>query len=387
MRIAFVSKWSAGNVHAWSGTPYFMCAALRKFGYEVTEIGPFKVPASVFHRAKRRLYRLAGMHYDYERHADVARSYSRQVQQAVDGGSFDLIVSPSSIPLAYLDIRQPVVFWTDSTFASLVGFYPGPWSNLAAETVIQGNRLEGRALKNCNLCAYSSDWAARSAIDDYGTDESRIAVIPFGANLDPVPTRDEVESAIAQRQTDCCRLLFIGVDWQRKGGDLVVETASLLIEAGLKVQVDVVGCEPAGSVPDFVVRHGFISKASEQGREALKSLLLESHFLFVPSLAECYGLVFAEASAHGLPSLARATGGIPTVVQDGVNGQSFPLTAPAADYARHIESEMADPIRYRTSARRSRADYEERLSWDAAVEAFDQHVRPLLNGKATDRLS
>lgn len=389
MRIAFVSKWSPGNVHAWSGTPFFMCGALRNFGYDVTEIASLQLPASIYHRAKRRVYRWLGKYYDYERHPSVARGYAKQVQQALGQGQFDLVVSPSSIPLAYLDSEVPMVFWTDATFFAMIGFYPGNWSNLAQESIKQGNDLEGRAVRNSSLCAYSSDWAAQSAIADYGTETSRVAVIPFGANLDPVPSREEVDNAIGNRSSHCCRLLFIGVEWHRKGGDLVVETAKLLVAAGLKVQVDVVGCEPVGDSPDFVIRHGFISKASADGRDQLKSLLFESHFLFVPSMAECYGLVFAEASAHGLPSLARAAGGIPTVVRNGVNGQAFPVHAPATEYARYIQEQIADVSEYRALANRARREYEERLSWDAAVRAFDQLVKPLVKGKecCADRLS
>ena len=97
----------------------------------------------------------------------------------------------------------------------------------------------------------------------------------------------------------------------------MLEIATELNQRGIPTELHVVGCEPPLATPDFVVRHGFISKKSEQGAALYDQLLMESHFLVIPSMAECYGLAFAEASSFGLPSLATRVGGIPTVVVDG----------------------------------------------------------------------
>lgn len=358
-----------------------MYSALRRFGYEVTLIGTNQSTHSLFHKVKRRLYNLIGKHYDYERDPTLARKFSSRVQQALEQGQFDLVLSPSSVPLAYLNTQLPKVFWTDATFASLTNFYPGNWSRLSTETRKQGNALESLAIRNSDACFYASDWAAQSALHDYQGGADQVAVIPFGANLDQTPLREEVLQAIANRPMDICRLLFIGVEWHRKGGDLVIETASLLQAAGVNVRVDVVGCEPVGEMPDFVVKHGFISKATDEGRNKLKDLLLSSHFLFVPSMAECYGLVFAEAAAHGLPSLARAAGGIPTVVKNGVNGQTFSMEAGAQDYVDYVKNKMKNPAAYQDSAKHARMDFEERLNWDAAIQTFDHLVKPLMKSK------
>jgi glycosyltransferase involved in cell wall biosynthesis len=378
MRIAFVSKWGPDNIHAWSGTPYFMCAALRQHGFDVKEIGPLKFKHSFAQKVKRRIYKLVNRHYDIERHPDIAKSYAQQVQKVLDQEPFDLIISPSSIPIAYLKAQIPIVFWTDATFASMVGFYPGNWSSLATETLRQGNALERRAIQTASLCAYSSGWAADSAMRDYAAAPDKVACIPFGANFQQAPQQNIVETAIARRSTRLCKLLFIGVEWLRKGGDLVIETANLLRTAGVDVQVDIVGCDPIGPTPDFVIKHGFISKSDPEGRIKLQTLLLDAHFLFVPSLAECYGLVFAEASAHGVPSIARAVGGIPSVIRNGANGQIFDVEAPASEYAAYIRTTFLDSNRYQTAARQSRIEFDTRLNWTTAINAFAIRAQTLV---------
>jgi glycosyltransferase involved in cell wall biosynthesis len=251
--------------------------------------------------------------------------------------------------------------------------------NFSQAALEHGNLLQQLSLKKAALSIFCSDWAAETAIENYQVDQSRIKVLPFGANLLEIPTPEEISTAIEQRsQASGCRLLFMGVDWERKGGDLVLATAEILHRSGTKVSVDIVGCQPPGAVPDYVHTHGFISKSTAVGRAKIKSLLLAAHYLFVPSIAECYGLVFAEASAFGVPSLARATGGIPSAVSNGINGWAFDIDASPTAYAGYITGQLASQGTYRASALRARQFYEERLNWRVAIDTLES----LLTGLA-----
>jgi len=46
-------------------------------------------------------------------------------------------------------------------------------------------------------------------------------IMPFGANFETLPPREIVEE---RKKSDRCKLLFVGTDWQRKGGDIAFET-------------------------------------------------------------------------------------------------------------------------------------------------------------------
>ncbi len=60
-------------------------------------------------------------------------------------------------------------------------------------------------------------------------------------------------------------------------------------------------------------------------RDDLPELIAISDVMFLLSEKEAFGLVLLEALACGLPSIATAVGGIPEVVEDGVNGFLVPL--------------------------------------------------------------
>src|SRR5207237_7156448 len=161
---------------------------------------------------------------------------------------------------------------------------------------------------------------------------------PFGANVDrdDVPKNDEV---LSRRVTGGhgLNLLFLGVDWKRKGGEIAFEALLDLERRGIDAQLTVCGCVPP---PEF--RHArmhvipFLDKNDKAQRERFVDLLWASDLLFVPTRADCSPIVFSEASAYGLPIVSTATGGVPEIVHDGENGILLPRSARGAEYAERI---------------------------------------------------
>src|SRR6185436_3482760 len=98
----------------------------------------------------------------------------------------------------------------------------------APVSLARGHAMEQRAIDRAALAIYSSDWAASSAIARYHADRNKVKVVPFGANIEESRTLEEVRAMIAARPRDVCRLLFVGVGWERKGGDIAIEVARLL---------------------------------------------------------------------------------------------------------------------------------------------------------------
>lgn len=117
-------------------------------------------------------------------------------------------------------------------------------------------------------------------------------------------------------------------------------------------------------------------------REELSRILLETDIFLLPSILEGQPLVIVEAMAHGCPIVSTAVGGIPELIQHGVNGL---LCAPAdADcLAENICKLLEEPhlrIRLGDAARIS---YEQGPFHIAAVTAkfvsiYDDAIR-LLN--------
>jgi glycosyltransferase involved in cell wall biosynthesis len=368
VKVAYVTTYDASNPNSWSGTGHYIAKSLERQGVDVAYIGPLEDRGGILLGARRAAVRLLrGRRILRERDARVARGYAVQVEQRLKGLDADWILSPGSIPIAELRVATPIAFWTDATFAQMVGVYP-EFRKLAGASVKAGNILEQHALTRASLAIYASEWAARSAMNDYGADPAKVRVVPFGANMPAEYDLAEIERIIAQRGRDVCRLLFVGVDWERKGGDLALAIVARLHDAGIRAELTIVGAKPdiPPAMRDIVKTAGFIPKDTTYGKSTMERLFAESHFLLLPTRAECFGIVMAEASSFGVPSIASDVGGIPGVIREGVNGFMFPLESIVDDAATRIAELWGDRERYDALCRSALEESRARLNWDVA---------------------
>lgn len=381
MKLAYVTTYDARNLkgsNEWSGTGYYIAEALKNQSLSIEYIGPLKdgLTWRSIHKLKRQYYTLFSKK-NYQKDADTLtlKSYANQVKNRLKSTKSDIVFSATVNPITYLECRQPIVFWADGTFANIQNFYP-VYSNLPQQVIKDWHQMEKLALQKCRLAIYSSDWAAKSAIYDYGVDSNKVKVVPFGANIEHLLTFETVKEAIESRSRDRCKLLFLGVDWVRKGGNVAYQVAEKLNQAGLKTELTIVGCQPLVNkpLPDFVKSLGYISKAAVAGKKQIQDLVLESHFLILPTLADCTPVVFCEANALGVPCLSTTVGGIPTMIRNDVNGRLFDKNADIDEYCNYITDLFTNYASYKNLALSAFHEYESRLNWRVA----GQQVKNLL---------
>ncbi|HEY5752784.1 MAG TPA: glycosyltransferase family 4 protein [Chthoniobacterales bacterium] len=366
MKIAYLTTYDASDANAWSGSGNYILRTLRDNGFQIECVGNLREKNVFPLKVKQAFYAFVfGKKYRIDREPAILKDYAAQFEKRLAAVDYDMAFSPGTIPLAYLKTEKPMAFWTDATFASMIDFYP-QFTNLCNETIRSGNWMEQLALSKCRVAIYSSEWAANTAIRNYDVDPAKVKVVPFGANIICNRSFGDISKIIDDKSFDVCKLLFLGVDWQRKGGDKALAVAELLTKRGIKTELHVAGCDPPAGLPGFVKLHGFISKNTEEGNKQLERLMSDSHFLILPSRAECYGVVFAEASSFGLPSLATNVGGIPAVVRDGINGQTFPLDEDPEKYCDYIERYLSSKQEYAELALSSFKEYSTRLNWASA---------------------
>lgn len=377
MRIAYTTTFDANDVHNWSGTPYYMSRALAATGDAIDYIGNLQRKLPPFFKMKQIWKKYIAHQRESPRfNTYTAKYYSTQVAQRLSDSTAEVVLSPLINPIAYLDCQKPIVLWTDSLYAALTGFYSAFFAH-SESSIKQGNMITSECLSRCKLAIFSSDWAANSALQFYGADKNKVKVVPFGANIESHPGDDAIRHIINHRVRDKIKLLFLAKSWERKGGDIVLNVAKALHEGGYPVELSIVGITPPQlePIPSYVKCLGFISKHSPEGKNKLRQLLEETHFLFVPSRAEAYGIVFCEANAFGVPCLTTYVGGIGTIIKDDINGKSFALDAPIQVYCDYIVNLMADTSRYHSLALSSYNEYQTRLNWQVAIQSVRKLIK------------
>lgn len=372
-RVAIITPGDLEDRKNWSGIPHFIYKALQQHFDEVVPLGPYKSELflsravnSLNYRLSRKLdstlMALFKQRYLYDQNIVLSKLYSvyfdRQLQEK---GPFDLIIAPSAhIAVWLLKSKVPVFIITDATLYLLTGYYDF-FSNLSKISKNEIHMIERKGFEKATYGIFSSQWAADSAINDYKIDTDKIKVIPFGANIETEPLRQDIF-----RQDFSYKLLFLGVDWGRKGGAIAFECLTELVNAGINVKLTICGC-----VPPEEFRHEnlevipFLDKNDPAGYSRLIGLMKEADFMLMPTRADCTPVVFCEASAYGTPSITTDTGGVGAVVEDGINGFKLSFEAQGKDYAELIANIYADKPAYRRLSKSTREKYENELNWGA----------------------
>jgi glycosyltransferase involved in cell wall biosynthesis len=378
IHIAFISALDAKNKKSWSGIPYYMARALEKQSAKVSYLGPANpILALFFGKAISFLaQKILGKRFDYIHSKRISKAYSKIFSSKLRENDYNVIVAPAaSSCIANLKTDIPIIYTSDCTFNNVLNYYPA-YTDLTKASTKQGLEIEKKTIEKSAIVTFPSAWAANSAIKDYNKDLSKVHVFPYGANIDKAPEKEKV---LSKKKGKTCRLLFLGVMWERKGGNIAFDTLKELINAGIEAELTVCGCVPPKSyVHEKMKVIPFLNKNDEKDYKAFCDLLLNSDFLILPSRKECFGIAFCEASAFGLPSLAANTGGIAGAIKEGVNGFLLPLEAAGKDYAKIIANIFNDDQYYYNLVKSSRDLYESLLNWDVWAQKVMQLIMPLV---------
>lgn len=214
-------------------------------------------------------------------------------------------------------------------------------------------RLNERAFRAAKRLVTWSEWAKRSLIDDYGVPGDKVTVIPPGIDL----KHWRLPSPKPARQDGAVNLLFVGGDFERKGGDTLLCAVTEHLPATVPVHLHIVTrselAVPAGS--PVTVHRGLTPNC-----ETLQRLFAEADAFVFPTRADCLPLAVLEAMAMGLPVITTAVGALSEAVGDGDAGLIVPPDdAPAL--ARAITTMAASPELRARFSRRAREIAEERF--------------------------
>ncbi|MDQ3309727.1 MAG: glycosyltransferase family 4 protein, partial [Gemmatimonadota bacterium] len=363
LRVAFVQQRDARDVRNWSGTLFFSKQAIARYVGPVIDLSPAPISALPLRIARGLVRATTGKSYSYEHDLVIARLYGRYFTEQVRRASPDLIFAPAgSACVAFLKTEVPVIYYSDATWRVMQDYHGG-LRKVVKRSARGGEELEQRTLDRAAVALFSSDWAAESAVRDYGADPDKVHTVYIGANLPHPPAREQV---LPRRLGDTIRLLLVGVSWQAKGADIAFGALLRLLERGYDAELTVVGCRAPRGVSHPRLRVvPFLNKAIPEQRDQFEQLWREADFFLLPTRFDAAGVVFCEAAAYALPALATHTGGVPSLVVEGRNGYTLPPEAGGAEYAALIAELASDPERYARLCETSRDEFEQRLSWDS----------------------
>jgi len=218
---------------------------------------------------------------------------------------------------------------------------------------------ERRLYHEADLVFTRSSNISRSLVEQYELPPEKAVCVYAGVNVRPQPV-----GLNGRYQSQ--HVLFVGGDWERKGGpDLVRAFAEVqkqlpnaqLTIVGASPELELANCHVLGQLP--------VDEVSRYYQQASVFCL--------PTQLEPFGVAFIEAMAHRLPIIATPVGAIPDFVREGYNGLLVdPHNVPALSDA--LLAMLDNPQRCETYGENGYTLFRERYNWKRVGEKIREHV-------------
>ena len=366
-KVGYVTFADPSDRKSRSGTIYKMREAIEAAGFEVIWIPYRRITGRTFFYwiwiVLRNLLGtkkwLGGEHY-----TPIAKGYAKSVDMDLVCQCDYLFFPFAGQIYSFMNTNVPLIYFSDATLHLMVGYY---WKNLSGKSIRMAESLDIEGCKKALVNIRSSKWALESTINDCHCAPDKCYVLELGPTID---SKDILPNS--PYNDGPLQLLFSGIDWNRKGGEIAVEVTEKLIERGFDAHLTVVGpseCPDVCKDKGFISYLGFMDKNSSEGYQNYLDIYRRSHILILPTTAECAGIVYSEASAFGIPCYTYDTGGTTNYVINDYNGYAFPINANASVFADKIINDIqAGRLRiYHENALRLS---KEKLSWEAWAKGF-----------------
>jgi glycosyltransferase involved in cell wall biosynthesis len=259
----------------------------------------------------------------------VSRSRIRALEKS--GRKFDAAFFNHIVPVSFLGRfikRVPTAISIDVTPPLLDSF--GAWYGIGPATkkspVEKLKRRLTRDLYADAACLFPwSNWVRNSLIVDYGVHEQKIRVLSPGVNLQKwrgpkgASARSCQAGLLSNAKKSRVKVLFVGQDFERKGGDLLVKIAERAEFQSLEYHF--VTNDFSGPRGENIFVHSNVQPNSDD----LIALYREADIFVLPTRADLHPMAILEAMAMGVPVIATRVGSIGEVIVDGENGYTIPV--------------------------------------------------------------
>ena len=237
---------------------------------------------------------------------------------------------------------------------------------------------EGRIVSSVDRIAVATPDERDQLARIYGVSRQRMTIVPCGVDLRHFHPLDRQQARASLGLNGKPALLFVGRPDPLKGGEMLIQAASLLQQPATVVMVggNLEGDPELDRLRVVAREQGMEEEVRFVGavpQEDLPQFYSAADLMVVPSYYESFGLVAVESLACGTPVIASKVGGLQYIVQDGANGFLIPWRC-AGLFAEKIDAVLSDDTlleELRASARPSVTRYSWRMVAAQIRQVYD----------------
>lgn len=356
-KINFFSSWEAFNKNTWSGTPFGIYQALcSKTDVELFDVS-VKQKKGFFQNIKNNFRNLnaniASLKYGVKKINQLDWNSEKE-----PGLVFSEYNSKNAKDLyCYQDLS--IDFLLRSGRISSKGF----WSFYLNKSYKRKNRIALEFYKNCAGIFTMSEWMREDLIQNTKIPADKIHAVGGGSNID-------ISKVDCSKKTGN-KFIFVGIDWKRKNGDLVVRAFEILQKIHPTVELYIVG---PSTCPTSIKMNSNIHFLGRLTFDELHKYYNMCDYFVMPSEFEAYGLVFAEALCFGLPCIGKNCYAMPEFIREGENGYLIDNSDEVELYEK-MKLLLENGKSIASNVQSQRDYYFEKYSWNAVADRIIDIMR------------
>jgi glycosyltransferase involved in cell wall biosynthesis len=360
----------------WSGSGLFMLDAMDRAGILDRAVG-IKVP---------RLHNSFLLAKNFNRNRSVWRThyyfdpaYRRALSQAASHVAVPnslLFQTGHMFSLPDMFPQKKCISYHDGNLSVSLNSGFG-FDGVSRRRIDQSHRYEEQTAGQMAAIFTMSEYVRQSFIADYHVPAERVFNVGAGINLTDFPSDNPHKDYTAPR------ILFVGVEFVRKGGPQLLQAFRIVHDALPAAELHIVGPAKLKDLPSGVVFHGHLSKADPNEKRELESLFRDSTLFVLPSLYEPFGIAPLEAMLYQLPCLVTDAWALRETVTPGFNGDLVPKGSVEGLAAKLLQL-LSNPEVLATMGRQGRGHVLRHYTWSAVVDRMSAAIKNVLGTSSPD---
>jgi glycosyltransferase involved in cell wall biosynthesis len=254
--------------------------------------------------------------------------------------------------------KIPLYIYTDYTAALSARRAEHARSPFNAAARARWLSMEKEAYQRASHIFVRSHFVKNSLVQDYNIFDKKITVCRGGVNIHPLP------DVPARSLTTEPQALFIGKEFMRKGGDLLLQAFALALRKTPEAHLCVVTGE---NIPAHLPLKNVKIQPATWNRNVIYELYRNADLFVLPSRLETWGDVLLEAMAFNLPCIGVKQDAMSEIIVEGETG-FLPPAGNIPALADTLSALLRDPQQRARMGAASRQRLETFFTWNRVAD-------------------
>ena len=350
------------DFNTWSGSSAFLFKAIQSKGYLHSAISS-EPPKAISFLIKALSFNPDMQKWKFKYHlsqlmASVRDRLVKHKLNRIDGKAFGSILQIGAwYDCAKYKDKKTISYHDGNLYSQLAS--PLKLPDVNKFIVKKALQREKQIYSKIDRIFPMSEWLADSFIKYYDVNPKKVQAVGAGINLPYIKKGFEKDGSAPT-------VLFVGIDFERKGGKVLLEAFSLVTREIKNARLMIIGPE-LSNPPKGVECLGLISKSTKEGIEKLSEIYCKASVFVMPSYYEPFGIAFLEAMAHKLPCIGTDICAIPEIIDHNQTGFLVKV-GDHKELGKRIVQLLKDKAGAEEMGRLGYMRYKHNYTWDIVAE-------------------